>query len=92
MPSDRPSTPDAPALAVVRCDSCGGEYDQANGSTHCMFYFAKVAHLTELLGRYVTRAEKAEEDNKRLRAALAAAHGSAEKMARALVDAARGPR
>ncbi len=57
-------------MTAVRCEHCGGEYDRSFG-THCMANFRRHGQQTELLGRYVTRAEKAEARVKALEAECA---------------------
>jgi hypothetical protein len=47
------------AQPMKECSSCGAEYS-ARFPTHCMANFTAKARQTELLGRYVERAEKAE--------------------------------
>jgi hypothetical protein len=55
------------ATANKRCEHCGGEYGHRFPS-HCMANFHNHARQTELLGRYVERAEKAEAEVRRLMA------------------------
>lgn len=54
---------------TTHCPHCGGAY-RSSYPSHCMANLAEGARRTELLGRYVIRAEAAEADLARLRAAL----------------------
>lgn len=54
---------------MKRCEQCGGEFADCY-PTHCMANFNERGRQTDLLGRYVKRAEKAEAEVERLRAEL----------------------
>lgn len=54
---------------MKRCEHCGAEY-LASFPSHCMANFHNHGRQTELLGRYVERAEKAEAEVERLKGLL----------------------